>query len=991
MHANERVSRHKIVSILWTAPPRSWQQQLHNAASALRAFVRTGDGEVQLHSDGSYLRLQVSSDRLDTLEFQAAIAAGRSRLAEGRAAEAREEYGRAVGLWRGPIPDPGYPEGAEFAARLEGMFVDLVEELAQLKLDAGEPAEAVPLLASQVAAHPLRESLRMLYMRALWQSGRPAEALTVFERGRQILADELGVDPNADLRNLHAAILRGTYDKTAEPSDEPPAPHPVAARAPRLLPHTPHEFTGRTEELRLLQKAASNGTSTLAISAIDGMGGVGKTALAIRFAHEISDDFPDGQFFVDLRGFTNGKEPLTPEQALGVLLRDAGLSVESVESDGAGRAAQWRSLMAGKQALVVLDNAVDAAQVRPLLPGTGGSLVVITSRRRLVSLEGAVPLSVDTLPLDDGIALFRQVCGEDRSRLDDEAVAEVVRLCGQLPLATRIAAARFRHRPTWSIDDLVRQLRHQHTRTRLLASGDRSVVVALSLSYRHLTTTQQRIFRLLSQHPATEFDGYSVAALAGISVPEAEASLEALFDDNVVLQPRAGRYQLHDLIRDAAQQLHEQYGASTDGRRAAERVVDYYLSLARAWCGPLAIRPFAFEAEQEVRETLPERPPGVTVREALEGERVNFVAAIRLALREGMHRRVWQLTCSLQPLLALRNFEGDSLEVIRSAVTSARIAGDRDGECLALYALALATRERRESGLAATVFTQAIEAAAELGNAGWQAYQYADLGSAQLNSGQPQQARSSFQAGLHLAAEAGDPFAVHLLNNNLSVVSRELGAYDDAMRHLDAAEAALPELPVEAMLWMNVNRAMVLSQQGSDRAAYERFAWVLEQATAARSYRRIGIALLGLSSVSRAMWQAEPALEFGRGALEIAQQFRLREIECVALTCIGEALLELDRPAESVEVFNRASSRADEYGFTRYTARAQEGLAHERARAGDLDAARQHWQRAVERCPDGFVDAAGPKRHLEAADVRAVECDRCRHASREATDRHLGE
>jgi DNA-binding SARP family transcriptional activator len=988
VHANERVSRDKIIEILWSTPPQSWQQQLHNAVSALRHFIRGTGSRVKLHSDGSYYRLEVPPDQLDTLQFQAAIASGRRCLAEGRADQAMREYERAAGLWRGPLPALAHDEGTAFAARLQEMFVDLVEELAQLKLDADEAADAIVLLAGQTADQPLRESLRALYMRALWRVGRSAEALTVFERGRQVLADELGIDPSPELRSLHMAILRGTHDeRPAETAaavvrrDEPT----TTDRPPRLLPHSPQEFTGRIEELELLQAAVHDGmASTVTISAIDGMGGVGKTALAVRFAHDVCETFPDGQYFVDLQGFTSGKDPLTPEQALSILLRAAGMPVEAVKSDGAGRAAQWRSLMADKRALIVLDNAVDAAQVRPLLPGIGSALVVITSRRRLASLEGAVSLSVDIPPLDDAISLFRQVCGDERARSHDAALAEVVQLCGRLPLAIRIAGARFRHRPSWSLQDLTQKLRHHHTRTDLLATGDRSVVVALSLSYRHLTAAQQRVFRLLSQHPATEFDSCSVAALTGISITEADANLEALFDDNVVLQPRAGRYQLHDLVRDAAHQLHEKYSDATDGHRAIERVVAYYLSLARAWCRPFALRPFMFAPDHEVAEVLPERPASVTaVREALERERVNLVAAIHMALREGMHRQVWQLTCAIQPLLALRNYEGDSIELIRAAVTSARIAEDRDGECLALYALAMATRERRQNGLAEAVFKESIEIAAELGNAGWQAYQWADLGSAQLNSGQPEEARRSFLAGLRLAVESGDRFAVHLLNNNLSVVSRDLGAYDDAMKHIDAAEAALPDLPVEATLWVNANRAMTLHQRGLLREAYERFAWVLEHATAARSYRRTGIALVGLSSVSRALCQTESALEFGRRGLDAARQFRLRELECIALTCIGEALLDLDRPTESVEVFLRASGLAAEYGFSRYEARAHEGLAHERARAGDLDEARRHWATAVERCPAEFVEVTGARRHLEASDPRTVGCDRCRAVPRE--------
>jgi len=278
--------------------------------------------------------------------------------------------------------------------------------------------------------------------------------------------------------------------------------------------------------------------------------------------------------------FGAAAEPLTPERALGLLLRDAGVPREQMPSDLAGRAALWRSRVARKRILLVLDNALDAAQVRPLLPGAPGALVLITSRRRLTSLEGAVPLSLNVLTPAEAIAMFRQVAAPDRpDGDDDDAVATAVELCGWLPLAIQVAAARLRDRPNWSIAYLVEQLSDEQSRPRVLAAGDRDVTGTLASSVRHLTERERTVFRLLGVHRGPDIDAYAAAALTGLSRYEAEECLEELFEVSMLEQPAPGRYRLHDLLRDCSRTALEAVGerdVATDG------LLDYHLRVASA-------------------------------------------------------------------------------------------------------------------------------------------------------------------------------------------------------------------------------------------------------------------------------------------------------------------------------------------------------------------------------------------------------------------------
>ncbi|GIH05731.1 hypothetical protein Rhe02_37980 [Rhizocola hellebori] len=377
---------------------------------------------------------------------------------------------------------------------------------------------------------------------------------------------------------------------------------------PRQLPRDATGFTGRAAELERLLAIASDarpgylasGTgATVVISAIDGMAGIGKTALAVHAAHQTAGHFPDGQLFIDLHGFTVGVNPLEPAEALDRLLRDVGVSGDRIPAGLDERAALWRTMVAGRRMLIVLDNAATETQVRPLLPGAAGCLVLATSRRRLTSLEATSVMSLDTLPDPDAALLFVKVADRTELTTDMPEVMEVVRLCGRMPLAIRIAAARLRHRPAWTPTDLLARLRIQNELLAALDDGQRSVYATLDLSYQHLAADAQRLYRLAGLLPGTDMDPYAASALIGSTQDQAQRLLDKLVDDHLLAEPNPGRYRFHDLLRAHAADIATREESPVQQRAALNRLLDYYRHAAAV------AMDVAYPYERQRRPTVP--------------------------------------------------------------------------------------------------------------------------------------------------------------------------------------------------------------------------------------------------------------------------------------------------------------------------------------------------------------------------------------------------
>ncbi|MGK3204505.1 BTAD domain-containing putative transcriptional regulator [Amycolatopsis sp. MEPSY49] len=541
LNVNKVVGADRLLEAMWDGePPVTARRQLHNAVAALRRSF--GAAKHLVVKDGPGYRITADPQNVDAHRFTALVASASAAAAAGRTTFAVEHLEAALALWNGPALSGLQSSVFEIAAaRLEENRLTATERLIGLRLDGGEASALVPQLGELVSRHPLREETRKLLMLALHRCGRTADALNAYEQGRRMLRDELGVDPGASIRELYERILR----------DDPPKRRPEPAPGRSFLPYDTAHFTGRAEELRFLAGSRPAGTA-LSILAVDGMAGVGKTTLAVRLAHQLAHRYPEGHLYIDLHGHTAGQTPLEPGAALERLLLDFGLPPARIPRDARQRAARWRAEVAERRVLVVLDNALDARQVRPLLPGTGKAQVIITSRRRLTGLDGVTSRSLDVFPAPDAAALFTRIAGPERTAGRPDAVAEIVALCGNLPLAITIAACRFHNRPAWTLDDLALRLRDRGRRLAELGLEDRSVAARFEVSYERLTAEQRRLFRALGAFAGEEFDAADAALLLSRPVPEAERLLEELFDAHVLRQRTAGRYHFHALVREHA-------------------------------------------------------------------------------------------------------------------------------------------------------------------------------------------------------------------------------------------------------------------------------------------------------------------------------------------------------------------------------------------------------------------------------------------------------
>ncbi|WP_329064907.1 AfsR/SARP family transcriptional regulator [Streptomyces sp. NBC_01429] len=565
----------ELIDALWgDAPPSQALAAVRTYASRLRKVLNPG---VLVSESGGYA-LRTTPEALDlNVAEELAGDADRARAAGDRC-QARTLINKSLDLWDGEalasVPGP-YAETQR--ARLEEWRLQLTEARLDMDLEAGCHAEAVSELTSLTAAHPLRERLRELLMLALYRSGRQAEALAVYADTRRLLADELGVDPRPELSLLQERILRADAG-LARPREEPAPAHAVLR--PAQLPATVPDFTGRVSFVQELgDRLATAEGSVMAVSALAGIGGVGKTTLAVHVAHAAREYFPDGQLYVDLQGA--GTRPAEPEAVLGSFLRALGLPGTAIPDSVEDRSALYRSTLAGRRVLVLLDNARDAAQLRPLLPGTAGCAALVTSRGRMVDLAGAHLVDLDVMSPEEALQLFTRIVGLERVSSEREAALDVVAACGFLPLAIRIAASRLASRRTWTVSVLAAKLADERRRLDELQAGDLAVKATFELGYGALEPSQARAFRLLGLADGPDISLAAAAALLDLPGRDAEDLLESLVDTSLLESAAPGRYRYHDLVRLYARACAERDEQPASERAAAlSRLLDFYLATA---------------------------------------------------------------------------------------------------------------------------------------------------------------------------------------------------------------------------------------------------------------------------------------------------------------------------------------------------------------------------------------------------------------------------
>ncbi|AXI90633.1 AfsR family transcriptional regulator [Streptomyces sp. ETH9427] len=594
----------ELIHALWgDEPPSQALAAVRTYMSRLRKVLPPG---VLVSESGGYAIGTPQEGALDLAVAQELAAEAERVKNSGDLFHARAVLNEALGLWEGEalasVPGP-YAETQR--TQLEEWRLQLIEFRLDMDLEQGCHAEAVSELTALTATHPLRERLRELLMLALYRSGRQAEALAVYADTQRLLAEELGVDPRPGLQELQQRILQADPSLT-EPS-APLAPEPAAApaRPPAQLPASILDFTGRAAFVAELSEAlssAADGRGT-AVATLAGIGGVGKTTLAVHVAHEALGAFPDGQLYVDLQA-------AEPETVLGAFLRALGTADAAIPDSLEERAALYRSVLDGRRVLVLLDNARDAAQVRPLLPGTAGCAALVTSRVRMADLAGAHLVDLDVMSPEEALQLFTKIVGEERVALEREAALDVMAACGFLPLAIRITSSRLAAHRTWAVSVLAEKLANERRRLDELQVEDLALKATFELRYGQLEPAQARAFRLLSLADGPDISLAAAAAVLNLPVDETEDLLESLVNTSVLESATPGRYRYHNLVRPYARACAERDEQPPSERDAAmSRLLDFYLATA---AGVYAIeRP----GDRLVDDLEPTEYPGLTFTE----------------------------------------------------------------------------------------------------------------------------------------------------------------------------------------------------------------------------------------------------------------------------------------------------------------------------------------------------------------------------------------
>ncbi|KES02948.1 regulator [Streptomyces toyocaensis] len=670
----------ELIDALWgEEPPSQALAAVRTYASRLRKVLDPG---VLISESGGYAVRGLGERALDLAAAQELAAEAEKARNTGDLRHAREVIDRALSLWDGEtlagVPGP-YAEAQR--VRLEEWRLQLLESRLEMDLDQGCHAEAVSELTALTAAHPLRERLRELLMLALYRSGRQAEALAVYADTRRLLADELGVDPRPGLQELQQRILRADPG-LAEPSAPTAEPVAVPVR-PAQLPATVPDFTGRASFVRelseVLAAASGDGSRVMAVSALAGIGGVGKTTLAVHVAHQARTAFPDGQLYVDLQG--TGARAAEPETVLGSFLRALGTADSAVPDSLEERAALYRSVLDGRRVLVLLDNARDAAQVRPLLPGTAGCAALVTSRVRMVGLAGAHLVDLDVMSPEEALALFTRIVGEERVASEREAALDVVAACGFLPLAIRIAASRLAARRTWTVSVLAAKLADERRRLDELQAGDLAVKATFELGYGQLEPAQARAFRLLGLADGPDISLAAAAAVLDLPAEDTEDLLESLVDTSLLESAAPGRYRFHDLVRLYARACAERDEQPPAERESAlSRLLDFYLATA---AGVYAIeRP----GDRLVDGLEPTAHPGLTFTDGsaaldwLYTEASPLLAAVRQAGGSNRLRRGVDLLWAAKDLTESGANSHQYEMTARAMCEATRTAGDARAE-----------------------------------------------------------------------------------------------------------------------------------------------------------------------------------------------------------------------------------------------------------------------------------------------------------------------
>jgi DNA-binding SARP family transcriptional activator len=948
--AGQPVTRFQIVSTLWPdQPPRTAINVIQTRVKSLRRAVAAGPPGPGAHayvtSVGDGYALNLDPEATDVGRFRRLVADSRSRWSADRR-RAAALLAEALRLWDGaPCADvPMLAEHPKVVALLAERRLAL-GRYGEAMISIGAADEALPALEEAVAAQPLDEATQVVLVRTYQAAGQPGRAVALYHEVRRRLADELGLDPSSELAEAYQAVLRAT----------PPEVRGEAAPVPSQLPADVYAFTGRADELSfldgLVERPEPGPATAPVIAAVSGSAGVGKTALAVHWAHRVRRHFPDGQLHLDLRGH-HADDPVAPGDALARLLGALGVAGDQIPLDLDDRAARYRTELAGRRMVVLLDNAGSAEQVRPLLPGTPSCLVLITSRDRLpalVALHGARRLDVDVLPAAEAVSLLRTLIG---ARVDGEpdATLELAQRCARLPLALRIAAELANSRPPARLAELVAELGDQRARLAVLDVGDDprgAVRTVFSWSYHRLPPDVATVFRMLGLHPGPDADPYAIAALCGTELDAARDLVAQLVRAHLAQPTTDQRVRMHELLAQYAAERARAEDGEQVRDAALTRLADYYLATCAEAMGVL------YPAERVNRPlSTTARPPATTRRPTIVDTTMAraWLAAempVLVALcATGPARHTIRLAQTLYRYLEQGHYV-EALHIQTHALAAATRAGDLAGRAGALTSLGAVQRLLGDYATATEHLTRAIEAYGECSDADGEARALSNLGVIEERTGRYDAAIEHHRAALARYRSTGNRLGQAGTLNNLAAAYAK-GQAEQAVEAYHEALALYRELGDPA------GAATALANLGNASAALGRFDVALDcQEQALALFRRLGhgyaeaAVLNNLGDLDTQLGHHRSAAERQQEALAIFRRLGHRYGEVTALNGLGEALLGLDQPAAAVEQHVAAASLAVDTGDRDEQARAHRGAGHAHRRLGHPARAREELRRAM--------------------------------------------
>jgi DNA-binding SARP family transcriptional activator/predicted negative regulator of RcsB-dependent stress response len=799
--ADQTVSLDWLVGLLWDGhPPASARRNVQLYIHRLRAVV--GSDRIPARPGGYLIR---AGDALDAAQFRRLATQGSGALRGGDVAVADDKLRAALDLWRGPAyaEFADCPAIAEEAARLDELRLTVYEQWTEAELALGRHDRPVHVLSELVRAHPYRESLRGLLMRALYGAGRQADALRLYRDTRTLLAEQLGIEPGPQLQRLHEQMLHGEA-QLAPASVDAVAAITGGVGVPRELPADVAGFAGRADALKALDEMlpgdANETVGPVVISAVSGTAGVGKTALAVHWAHRVHDRFPHGQLYVNLRGFDPTGAAMAPAEAIRRFLDALAVAPQRIPTDPDAQVNLYRTLLAGRRMLVVLDNARDPDQVAPLLPGAPGCLVLVTSRSRLTGLiasTGARPLPLDLLTVDEARDLLVRRLGPDRVAAEPDATDELITRCARLPLALAIVAANAATHPDLPLAALADQLRHSRARLDALSTSDTpttDVRAVFSWSYRALSEDAARLFRLLGLHPGPDISVAATASLAALPVAGTRALLAELGRAGLLAENTPGRHAFHDLLRTYAADLAHTTDRDEQRHAAIHRMFDHYLHTAHA----------AARLLDPARDKLTLVPPraGTAPEELSDHEQALawFTAEHAVLLAVVDHAaavsdtHTWQLAWAFDAFLDRRGHWHDLVTVLHVAVGAAGRLADPRAQARAHRHLAHAHSRLGRLDEAHTHLRHALDLTAQAGDQAEQAHIHLTLASVLMERTSHREAVDHSRQALDLYRAAGHRRGQANALNAIGWLCVLLGDHQQALTSCQQALALQQEL-----------------------------------------------------------------------------------------------------------------------------------------------------------------------------------------------------